>query len=459
MRWHQWHYMTQTLRQHMQRCGYDPIQSPTLEPADLFLTRAGNKIIHHLFTFERHGQQLALRPEFTASLARRYLQTQAERTPGTVERWQIAGPIFQDIPNGHSRTYQAYSIGAEMIGAAGPTADAEIIALAVEGITEVSTDAVEVRLGNVGLQMHLLAGFGLDKRTIRILLAQRELLRNGTATEIVMARINEFLPTLSRSGDDQSPALTSDGENLSTHRMLDVLLDSTQYGTTMGGRTRHEIARRLLEKHRRAAEYEQIKHAIDFLKAWCAIDAPAHEAIDQLKDLIPETDTIARRMLDDWHTTLHLLDHYALPRAHIRLQPDLTPNWEYYTGMVFNVRIDEQIVASGGRYDELIRLLGADESVPAVGFAIYVDQLAVYVSKPETHDSDKIVVSGDPAAVIVWAQRLRSQGIAAITQPTALSNSQAVATTQDKIAFENKTYSADDLSRLVADIKATLIHE
>ena len=54
------------VHQHMSRYGYQHAQVPAIAPADLFLAKAGDQIIMNLFTFDRFGQQLALRPEFTA---------------------------------------------------------------------------------------------------------------------------------------------------------------------------------------------------------------------------------------------------------------------------------------------------------------------------------------------------------------------------------------------------------
>ncbi len=42
--------------------GYEKIETPIIQPADLFLTKAGDQIIHRLFTFERHGAPACAAP-------------------------------------------------------------------------------------------------------------------------------------------------------------------------------------------------------------------------------------------------------------------------------------------------------------------------------------------------------------------------------------------------------------
>ena len=112
--------LEQQLLAHMQLYGYTLIDIPIVQPADVFLTRAGDLMIERLFTFEHHDQMLALRPEFTAAAARHYL----EHANGQVVRWQFCGATFVDDA---ARDRQQHSLGAELIGMAGSAAEAEII--------------------------------------------------------------------------------------------------------------------------------------------------------------------------------------------------------------------------------------------------------------------------------------------------------------------------------------------
>ena len=43
---------------------------------------------------------------------------------------------------------------------------------------------------------------------------------------------------------------------------------------------------------------------------------------------------------------------------------------EYYTGIVFEVFSGKKEIARGGRYDDLLKSLGAKKDIPAVGAAI-----------------------------------------------------------------------------------------
>src|SRR5688572_27496423 len=66
--------VTTALQQAMTRFGYALIETPIVEQTDLFLTKSGDEAINRLFNFEMYGRQLCLRPEFTASAARLYIE-------------------------------------------------------------------------------------------------------------------------------------------------------------------------------------------------------------------------------------------------------------------------------------------------------------------------------------------------------------------------------------------------
>ncbi|MCL4235662.1 MAG: ATP phosphoribosyltransferase regulatory subunit, partial [Deltaproteobacteria bacterium] len=58
---------------------------------------------------------------------------------------------------------------------------------------------------------------------------------------------------------------------------------------------------------------------------------------------------------------------------------------EYYTGLVFEIRARsaglEVVIGGGGRYDGLLRSLGATRDIPSAGFALTVTHLACMIAE------------------------------------------------------------------------------
>lgn len=390
------------LEQFMARYGYEKIETPIIQPAELFLTKAGDQIIHRLFTFERLGRQLALRPEFTALAAHIYVTQHPDDQP--VVRWQFGGSIFEDAQG----ETQRFSIGAELIGVGGAPAEAEIIALAANGAADrgVQTSLI---IGHVQLMRVLLERFHLDSRTQRFLLSHLQTLKTS-GKEAVLEQLDQLL--LGKSMGDSYTGET--GSELGTQQMLDVLLDATQHGATMGGRTRQDVARRLLQKHQRATERDQVVAALNFLDAWSAITAAPQPAFQQIEAMIASDDTRSHRLLTQWRAVIALLDDYGVPENRIQILPSLARSWDYYTGIVFELwSEDGHHIGGGGRYDELTRLIGGTHDVPAVGFAYYVDQLLASLPavQPVARSLVTITATRDTYPVAIrWAQLLREHG-------------------------------------------------
>lgn len=448
---HRMRLLADALHEKMARFGYTLVETPMIQSAELFLTKAGDQIVSKLFTFDRHNQQLALRPEFTATAAFDYIRLYPTEHP--VVRWQFSGPIFEDQPGASGHNYQHFSIGAELIGMAGIYADAEIIAMsALVAQSQGITDCTLV-IGHVGLIRRLLNRFGLDPRTQRFLLSHLNDLKDpARGRDYVLERLERMVMNVSNPLEAYNADASTE---VNTQQMLDALLDATQRNITMGGRSRHDIVRRLLQKRQRAAERSQMLAAIDFLEQWGHIQAEPAQAFETLERLIPADDSEARTLFNGWKETLSLLENYGIAPAQIRIQPDLARSWDYYTGLVFEVYAGSLHIAGGGRYDEMIRLVGEAEDVPAVGFVYYPEALIeILDAEPDAgRQPFRITSSGDLQATIGWTQRLRDAGISVFVVTSETAQSDAQLQPDNTLHWNAQDYSLENADRLIEDLK------
>jgi histidyl-tRNA synthetase len=416
------------LQAHMELYGYEIVETPIIDAAELFLTQAGDQIITRLFTFERHGQQLALRPEFTAPAVYRYVTA----GNGSVARWQFSGVIFEDDPHDLTRHYQRYSVGAELIGMGGAAAEAEIIAMAAQGIAQQNVTDWRIVIGHIGLLRALLGRFRLDRRTERFLLNHRALLKEGK--ERLLQKIDG--------------ALLGSRQTADSLRYLGVL----QNGQTFGGRTESDILRRLEEKRSRAAQHEQVLAALDFLERWSQIGGSPQEALQAVRQFTASDSGPASSIVTEWEQLLRLLDIYGIPPERILLRPDLMRNWEYYTGMVFELVTESGIdLGGGGRYDDLTGLIGEGHDIPAVGFVYYIDPL-IDVAPPQPVDAVHFIrLSAELAEDAArWTHLLRERGIPTVLMPTKQDSGLHI-DVQGNAHRGEKTYSSNQIDLLISD--------
>lgn len=445
--------LSETLQQTMTRYGYELVETPIVQPAELFLTKAGDRLVTRLFTFERNGKQLALRPEFTATAAYDYVNRKHRN--GTIARWQYNGPVFIDENGLSDLDTPQFSIGAELIGLPGPMAEAEIMAMAVDGLNAAGVQNWQLTIGHVGLMRRLLQRYHLDSRTQRILLSSLSELKTQ-GKQVVLDRLSHLM--LKPESREEFALQTEDvGAAVNTQQMLDALLDATQRNITMGGRSRHDIVRRLLQKRQRSASYDQIVAAVDFLATWGEIDLTPSEAFAAIETHIHD-DAEALALLTDWKRVVALLEAAGIPTTSIRIQPDLARSWDYYTGIVFEIYADSgEHLAGGGRYDELTALVGGTGDVPAAGFVYYPVQIIQANGSQPTAPAQAFVIaciqSQQPAA-LRWAQQLRSTGQIVILHDGNPSDSASATIEPDgSLRWHAQTYSIDRIDQLRTDIE------
>ncbi len=124
-------YLFETWRSVARRCGYVEYETPILEDTSLYLKKSGGELSAQLFRFEdQGGRDVTLRPEVTASLAR--LVAEHQRQFPKPLKWFEIGQCFRYEKPQKGRGREFHQFNVDILGEAGPAADAELIALAIE---------------------------------------------------------------------------------------------------------------------------------------------------------------------------------------------------------------------------------------------------------------------------------------------------------------------------------------
>lgn len=454
--------IARNFQHYLRRYGYQSIELPIIELADLFLIKAGDQVVNKLFTVEHHGRQFALRPEFTAAAAYYYIASRTEEMH-PIERWQFQGYIFEDDPDAN-QNMQRFSLGAELIGMESGLADAEIIAVAANGLSVLGLENWQLMLGDAELVRRVLHPFALDSRTERFLLHHLPALKNPDLGKAYVAEQVNKLLLHHNSVASVNQLMENSLESFAGQDVFNVVFDGA-HDTPLGGRTRHDIARRLMQKRKRAIDHYQIIGALDALAEWSAISLPPADAFSKL-DILVSHDVTAQKILAEWRQIVHQLKTvYEIDEKQITIQPALARSWDYYTGVLFELKsLDGRPLGGGGRYDELIRLIGGRQTVPAVGFAYYVDNLVAELSPllEETVSLLTIIYSDNLVEAAPWAQKLREYDFAVQILPAnnqvtfPLSTPTLFMMSDDKIAFNDTTYSVENTGALVAALRQVL---
>ncbi|MFN7502132.1 MAG: ATP phosphoribosyltransferase regulatory subunit [Dolichospermum sp.] len=146
------------LEQVFQRWGYHRIITSTLERMDTLM--AGEAIQRHMVIQLQNGQneELGLRPELTASIARTVVTRMTNAT--YPQRLYYNANVFRRNWEGrHNRQQEYYQSGVELLGAGGLLANAEVLLLVADCFTALDLQGWRLILGEAGITRSLFNAF------------------------------------------------------------------------------------------------------------------------------------------------------------------------------------------------------------------------------------------------------------------------------------------------------------
>ena len=135
--------------------GYRDIETPTFEFFDVFSKEIGTIPSAELYKFfDREGNTLVLRPDFTPAVAR---AASKYFLGGSMPvRLTYLGQVFINNSSYQGRLKETTQIGGELMGEDSVDADAEIVALAVQMMLASGLEEFQITLGHAGF-FHALA--------------------------------------------------------------------------------------------------------------------------------------------------------------------------------------------------------------------------------------------------------------------------------------------------------------
>src|SRR6266567_7315142 len=144
------------------RYGFEEYDGPPLEALELYTQKSGDEIVQQLYAFRDKGdREVALRPEMTPTLARMVAaHAQALKKP---IRWFSMPQLFRYERQQRGRLREHFQLNMDIIGEAGPLADAELIAAAIDIMRAFGfgPSDVQARISDRRLLKALLAARGI----------------------------------------------------------------------------------------------------------------------------------------------------------------------------------------------------------------------------------------------------------------------------------------------------------
>jgi len=358
---------TTPLRALLADAGYKFVEPPIVHPASVFVELAGEDLRRRLYlTSGADGAELALRPDYTIPVALHHLATGKAKRKAN---YAYLGPVFRIRSEGPGEFLQA---GVESLGRTDRTAaDADILKLAFAAAATLGVRKPKVRIGDSALFAAVLDALALSAPW------QRRLERTFGDT----ARLKALI----RRANGKAKTATSplaDADKAKVRRAVEAAFAATGLGG-VGGRTADEIAERFVEK--RALAEGIGARAANVLAAFLAISGKPPKAVDTLRALARAEALDIAAALARFEKRMEAFAAHGIDLDRLSFAADFGRRLDYYTGFVFEFHGRNRAagpIVGGGRYDRMMALIPrssrgtAKESVPAVGFSIWLDRIA-----------------------------------------------------------------------------------
>ena len=315
--------------------GFQRVQTPIFETLDLFTAKSGPGVVKQLYAFQdKSDRSLTLRPELTAPVMR--MVSEEMRSSPKPLRLSYFGQCFRYEESKKGRYREFFQYGAELIGASGPLAEAEVIALAIDMLDACGLMEYEVRIGHVGILRDILTGLGLSQEG---------------EPEAPVASAMRLLDK--GDWDGLTELFTSNG------------IDSSATGN---------------------------------LKILSELDGGI-ETLESARDILSSMG-VALDSLDELSSLLTSLEALAPTPPSLKVNLCVARGLDYYTGMVFEVNVEELggegQVLGGGSY-KLLHLFGLEDLDPSCGFGLGFDRVLLALEAQAERAGRMEVVPGDTA--------------------------------------------------------------
>ena len=152
------------IMQRMHVYGYEDIKTPTFEYFDVFSKEIGTTPSRELYKFfDKEGDTLVLRPDFTPSVARCIAKYYREEKQPI--RFCYEGSVFSNNSNLQGKLKESTQMGAELMNDGSVYADAEMVALLCESLLAAGLERFQITLGNVEYFKGVCDAAGMDAQT------------------------------------------------------------------------------------------------------------------------------------------------------------------------------------------------------------------------------------------------------------------------------------------------------
>ena len=335
--------LSETIIRTFKSNGFVLSEPDVLLDSDYIIERSGEKFRSLMLTFEREdGKIMCLRPDLTVASCISFLQKK------TSSKIYYSGQAYRRSGS-KGTNFINDQLGIEILGSKNQIQDDfKIISTILNSAKKIKRKKIQIKVGDISLFKSLINSLDMPERW------KLRLIRHFWRPSY----FEELLKRLEKNTDID--AVTFDEDKKQFYEMKKLNQDKV-----VAGRSVSEILKRFEKKIKDPRSFTEGKKIVKIIKSFLSINCKLTELDEKLLDFAKKN-KLKKNIFKDLKSILNL----KKLNQDINFISNFGRDVEYYTGIVFEVLSGKKEIARGGRYDNLLKSLGAKNNIPAVGAAI-----------------------------------------------------------------------------------------
>ena len=328
--------------------GFVLSEPDVLLDSDYIIERSGEKFRSSMLTFDNEdGKTMCLRPDLTVASCISFLQKKSS------SKIYYSGQAYRRSGS-KGTNFINDQLGIEILGSKNQIQDDfKIINTIISSAKKIKKTKIQIKVGDISLFKTLINSLDMPERW------KLRLIRHFWRPKY----FEELLKRLEKNSDIDSETFDTDKKRFYEMKEMDQ-------DKIIAGRNISEILKRFNKKIEDPRSFNEGKEIVRIIRSFLNIRCKLSKLDKKLFDFIKKNN-LKKNIFQDFKSIQSL----KKLKQDVNFITNFGRDIEYYTGIVFEIFSGKKEIARGGRYDDLLKSLGAKKNIPAVGAAINLNNI------------------------------------------------------------------------------------
>ena len=328
--------------------GFVLSEPDVLLDSEYIIQRSGENFRRSILAVENEdGKIMCLRPDLTVASCIKFLEKKSN------SKIYYSGQAYRRV-NKKGSDLVNDQLGIEILGSKNQLQDdLKVIKTILSSAKNIKSKKIQIKVGDISLFKRLINSLDMPERW------KLRLIRHFWRPKY----FEELLKRLEKNSDIDSVTFDTDKKRFYEMKKMDQ-------GKVVAARTISEILKRFDKKIKDPRSFDEGKKIVKIIRSFLKVNCQLSKLDKKLLDFTKKNN-LKKNIFKEFKSIQNL----KKLNQNVKFITNFGREIEYYTGIVFEIFAGKREIARGGRYDDLLKSLGAKKNIPAVGAAINLNNI------------------------------------------------------------------------------------